>query len=175
MPLQAPHRARGGGGTPQTQTPVADFQTLLDALPRIRRACRPLFRADPEGGARVSSHQARILAFLDEDDPAMVGELAEVLAVTASTMSLTLKRMEEAGLVRRDRDPLDRRVTNVRLTPSGARVRDASRELDPARAERLLSFLDPTTRQEALRAVALLADAAERFLRQEGEDVEAQV
>jgi len=154
---------------------VADFQTLLDALPRIRRACRPPFLADPEGGARVTTHQARVLAFLDEDDPAMVGELAEVLGVTASTMSLTLKRLEEAGYVRRDRDPLDRRVANVRLTAAGVRVRDAGLELDPSRAERLLSLLEPAARQEALRALSLLADAADRLLRREEEDVEAQV
>lgn len=153
---------------------MADFQTVLDALPRIRRACRPLFREDPEGGARVSSHQARILAFLDASDPTMVGELAEYLGVTPSTMSLTLKRMEEVGYVRRDRDPLDRRVTNVRLTDAGARVRDAGREVDPERVERLLSLLRPEERAEAVNALALLAEAADRLLRRDRESVEAQ-
>lgn len=154
---------------------MADFSTVLDALPRIQRACRPLFREDPQGGERVSAHQARVLAFLDPADPTMVGELAEHLGVTASTMSITLKRLEEAGYVRRDRDPLDRRVTNVRLTEAGTRVRDAARELDPARVERMLAFLDPLSRQEAVRALAALAEAADRFTRREEADVEAQV
>ena len=124
---------------------------------------------------RVSAHQGRVLAFLDQGDPTMVGELAEHLGVTPSTMSLTLKRMEEAGYVRRDRDPLDRRVMNVRLTEAGVRARDAQRELDPERLDRLLVLVGPGARPEALRALALLADAADRLLRQEREDVDAQL
>ena len=154
---------------------MADYELLLDALARIRRACRPRFAQDPEGGARVSAHQGRVLAFLDRGDPTMVGELAEHLGVTPSTMSLTLKRLEEAGYVRRDRDPLDRRVMNVRLTEAGVRARDAQRELDPERLDRLLGLVGPGARPEALRALALLADAADRLLRQEREDVDAQL
>lgn len=154
---------------------MTDFKTVLDALPRIRQACRPLFQEDPEGGARVSSHQARILAFLDASDPTMVGELAEYLGVTASTMSLTLKRLEEAGYIRRDRDPLDRRVTNVRLTDAGVRVREAGREVDPERVERLLSLLRPEERAEAVNALAVLAEASDRLLRRDRESVEAQL
>lgn len=154
---------------------MADFRTVMDALPRIRRACRPLFRQDPEGGPSVSSHQARILAFLDDTDPTMVGELAEYLGVTASTMSLTLKRLEEAGYVRRNRDPLDRRVTNVRLTDAGVRVRDQGREMDPERVEGLLTLLRPDERGEAVRALAALAEAADRLLRRDRESVATQL
>ena len=153
---------------------MADFQILLDALPWIRTACRPRFHQDPSGGDAVSAHQARVLALLHPSDPAMVGELAEHLGVTASTMSLTLKRLEAAGYVRRDRDPLDRRVMNVRLTEAGVRVRDGTRELDPERVERMLSLLRPDERREALRGICLLAQAAQRQVRREDEDVEAQ-
>lgn len=154
---------------------MADHQTLLDAVARIQRACRPRFVRDPEGGERVSAHQARVLALLDPEDPAMVGELAEHLGVTASTMSLTLGRLERAGYVRRDRDPLDGRVMNVRLTDSGARAREARRELDPERASRLLDLVGPEARPEALRALALLGAAADRLLKREQEELDAQL
>jgi len=154
---------------------MADFETILDALARIRRACGSGHAQDPLGGPRITSHQGRVLAFLDAADPTMVGELAEHLGVTASTMSLTLKRMEEAGYVRRDRDPADRRVTNVRLTQAGVRARDAQRELDPGRLGRALALMDPAERRDALRGLALLAVAADRLLEREREDVAAQV
>lgn len=154
---------------------MADYEIVSDAVERVRHACRPPFVEDPEGEARVSAHQGRVLAFLDEEDPAMVGELAEHLGVTPSTMSLTLRRLEAAGHVRRERDPADGRVMNVRLTASGARARDARRELDPERVERLLALLDPEVRPEALRGLTLLGDAADRLLRREREDVEAQL
>ncbi|HKJ02113.1 MAG TPA: MarR family winged helix-turn-helix transcriptional regulator [Longimicrobiales bacterium] len=123
----------------------------------------------------MSAHQAGILAYLDDRDPTMVGELADYMGVTASTMSLTLKRLEAAGYVRRDRDPADRRVTNVRLTEAGGRVRAASTSLDVDRVDALLRTLPPAQRAEALRGLVLLADAADAFVRRNREAVAAQV
>lgn len=110
----------------------------------------------------VSDHQVRILSHLDGRDPTMVTELAEHMGVTASTMSLNLKRLREAGLVSRERDPNDRRVMNVRLTEEGVLVRDAMRALDPVRVDALLRALGPEGRARAVLGLRLLADAADR-------------
>lgn len=155
---------------------MAELDTLLRTLPRIVAACRP--RGDgptSRGSRRVSARQAEILAYLDEDDPTMVGELAEHVGVTASTMSLTLKRMEEGGLVRRERDPADRRVMNVRLTPGGREIRDATAMLDPERVHRMLLELGVEERHAVVRALVLLGDAADGMVRRRKAQVEAQV
>ena len=123
----------------------------------------------------MTAHQAKLLGLLDTDDPAMVSELAEHAGVTLSTMSLTLKRLEAAGFVRRDRDPVDRRVRNVRLTDAGARLRDAHPLLDPQRVDGVLRMLDPERRREALRGLGLLADAADAYLARGQEHLEALV
>jgi DNA-binding MarR family transcriptional regulator len=154
---------------------MADVTTVLHAYDRILRACRPRRVADPQGGVEVSAHQGGILSYLDDQDPTMVGELADYMGVTASTMSLTLKRLEQAGYVRRDRDPADRRVTNVRLTEAGVRVRAASTSLDVDRVDGLLRALPPEQRAEALRGLGLLADAADTLVRRNREAVAAQV
>jgi len=154
---------------------VSDYESLVDALERIWRACEPPFAQDPEGGMRISAHQGRVLAFLDERDPTMVGELADHLGVTASTMSITLTRLEKAGYVRRNRDPLDRRVANVRLTEAGVRARDALRDLDPGRVGRVLDLLAPLERRDALRGLAALAAAADRLRGRERNAIEAQL
>lgn len=123
----------------------------------------------------MSAHQAGVLAHLDEGDPTMVGELADFLGVTPSTMSLTLKRLEEAGYIRRDRDPADRRVMNVRLTEAGVRVRASSTSLDLDRVDGLLRGLSPLQRAEALRGLVLLADAADALIQRNRDAVSAQV
>ncbi len=136
---------------------------VVDALPRIERGCRALVFRDgsgPEEGG-VTRVQARILGHLDARDPVMVTELADHLGVTASTMSLNLKRLEEGGHVRRSRDPADRRVVNVVLTPSGVSVRDRSRSIDPARVAALLDRLRPEERRPTAEALVRLADAAD--------------
>lgn len=144
--------------------PRADGEIAHGALTRIVEACRRREVADSETGARVSDHQARILLQLDDRDPTMVGELADFLGVTASTMSLNLKRLEAAGCVRRSRDPDDRRVMNVRLTRVGRRIRDRASVLDPARIDAVLGCLRPDEREPALAGLGLLADGADRMV-----------
>jgi len=142
---------------------MSEVETVLDAWARIHYACRARTARDPETGRRVSAHRTSILSHLDPADPTMVGELAEHHGVTASTMSLTLKRLESAGLVRRDRDPADRRVTNVRLTAAGLRVRDARTILDPDRVDRVLTSMDPARRRDALWGLRLLVEAVDAW------------
>ncbi|MEQ1857048.1 MAG: MarR family winged helix-turn-helix transcriptional regulator [Longimicrobiales bacterium] len=136
----------------------------MSTFPRILFACRSRQPKGVGNGPRVSAHQAHILAQLDVVDPAMVGELAGSLGVTASTMSLNLKRLREAGLVTCERDPEDRRVMNVRLTGAGELARDAARPLDAERVEAMLDGLWPEDRRRAVEALSVLADAAEILL-----------
>ena len=152
---------------------MSDVRRLLSAYPRIYFACRARHVPDPGGGRAVSAHQASILSQLDSVDPTMVGELADHLGVTASTMSLNLTRLEKAGYITRARDPADRRVMNVLLTESGERLRSAQTMLDPERVHRLLHQMDPRTRRDALRGLLLLSDAANSLIRRRRAFIEA--
>jgi DNA-binding MarR family transcriptional regulator len=53
------------------------------------------------------------------------GELAEQTLVTTGGLTLRVKRLEEAGLVRRSRDAVDARVVYVELTSEGSALVDA--------------------------------------------------
>ena len=151
---------------------MSDVDAVMSALPRILFACRS--RAGSSGASagragalaegRVSAHQGHILAQLDADDPTMVGELADSLGVTPSTMSLNLKRLREAGLVLCERDPDDRRVMNVRLSEAGERARDGARPLDADRVAEVLDGLWPEDRRRAVEALSMLAEAAQTML-----------
>ena len=136
-----------------------DAEIVLSALPRILIACR--VREVVDGTTSVSAHQGHILSQLDRDDPTMVTELAASMGVTASTMSLNLKRLRQSGLVFCERDPEDRRVMNVRLTDAGERAKAALRPLDVERVAAMLEVLWPEDRRRALEALAALADAAD--------------
>ena len=53
--------------------------------------------------------------------------LRDVLMIHGSSVTYLVNRLEDAGLIERDGDPRDRRVSLVRITPAGAeRVRRAS-------------------------------------------------
>ena len=144
---------------------MSEVQTLQSAYRRIYFACHTRHLQDPVDGKSLSAHQASILNPLDSMDPTMVGELADHLGVTASTMSLNLTRLEKAGYISRERDPADRRVMNVLLTESGERMRSAQTVLDPERVDRMLLEMAPGTRREALRGLVLLSEAADSVIR----------
>jgi DNA-binding MarR family transcriptional regulator len=151
---------------------MSDVETLLSTYSRIHFACRARHVRDPADGNVLSAHQMSILSPLDSSDPTMVGELADHLGVTASTMSLNLTRLEKTGYVSRERDPADRRVMNVRLTESGERMRSAQTMLNPERVDRMLLEMSPAARREALRGLVLLSEAAESLVRSRRADIE---
>lgn len=55
-----------------------------------------------------------------------IGELARALRVTVGGTSKLADRIEQAGLIRREPDPDDRRASRVVLTRSGRRALDAA-------------------------------------------------
>ncbi|MFQ5538698.1 MAG: MarR family winged helix-turn-helix transcriptional regulator [Gemmatimonadota bacterium] len=144
---------------------MSDLQSVLHAWQRIESVCGRRKNPDRSAGVRVSANQAEILGYLHPTDPVMVTELAEFLGVTASTMSLTLKRMEAAGWIRRDRDPADRRVVNVRLTEEGAALAARRSSLSPDCMDAALLLLAPHERREVVRGMSHLARAADRLAR----------
>ncbi len=102
-----------------------DIARLIDLYPRIFFACHRRHVRDQETDREVSERQVQILDHLDEKAPTRLSELANHLGVTASTMSLAIDRLERAGYARRTKGARDRRQVDIRLTGSGARVREA--------------------------------------------------
>ncbi|MER6950505.1 MarR family transcriptional regulator [Nonomuraea sp. NPDC000554] len=68
--------------------------------------------------------QYLVMLVLWEREPVTVKELGRSLRLDSGTLSPLLKRLEAAGVVRRDRSPDDERSVEVRLTPDGVRLRE---------------------------------------------------
>lgn len=143
-------------------------QSVLDLYPRIYFACHTRHVRDPGSGRTLSAHRASILDHLDEVEPLTLGALAEHMGVTAGTMCVHVDRLVRQGYVIRRRDPRDGRRAQLRLSASGRRVREAKSVLDPDRVRRMLERLDGPTRDEALRGLGLLAEAADASVRSAG-------
>lgn len=60
-----------------------------------------------------------VLQLVRENAPVTATKLAKALAVTTPGVTLWLDRLEQRGLVQRERDDTDRRTQNVRITPKG--------------------------------------------------------
>jgi len=93
----------------------------------FNRAYRPLLE---ELG--LTYPQYITLVALSEENGQTVGSLGEKLFLESNTLTPLLKKLEEAGYVRRQRDARDERQVLVSLTDAGRRLREkaaASRAL----------------------------------------------
>jgi len=142
---------------------------VMENYPRIYFACHTRHVKDPKTRRQVSAHQASILDHLDEKEPTALVELARHMGVTVSTMSLNVERLVRRGYVRRTRSAEDRRRLRLLLTASGLRLREASTVLEPSRVDAMLNELEAGERGQALKGLALLADAADRGMARQAE------
>lgn len=143
----------------------ADVETVLECYPQIYFACHRRHVRDEQTQAVLSAHQASILDHLDELDGTSLVELAKHMGVTPSTMSLTIDRLERGGYVTRERSKEDKRRVDLRLTPSGVRIKRQKKVLEPELVAAVLDRLDETKRRQALRGLELLAEAAVEMIR----------
>ena len=88
--------------------------SLYTATHRIIRAYRPLL--EPLGLTYV---QYLVMLVLWEKAPRSVGELGSELHLDSGTLTPLLKRMEQAGLVVRERDSEDERRVLISVTDEG--------------------------------------------------------
>lgn len=100
--------------------------------------------------------QARLLSTVEDHGAARISDLAALDHCSQPTMTMQVRRLEDAGLVTRAPDPDDARAVLIRITPKGidtlARVRkDRAAVVDPA-----IARLDADDRQILVAAVGVL-------------------
>ncbi len=91
------------------------------------------------------------------------GALAEGIEITPAGVTDLVDRLERRGLVRRARDPEDRRAVRVELTAAGRRLFGETRRRVIQRATEVVRRLDPADYRAlatGLRALNRLAPAA---------------
>ncbi|KFA93877.1 MarR family winged helix-turn-helix transcriptional regulator [Archangium violaceum] len=89
--------------------------------------------------------------WLGLDGPLSMGELARRVGVTEKTITGIVDRLEREGYAQRERDPADRRVVHVRLTPRGKKTADGIHDQAHESLGNFLSLLDAGDRTALLR------------------------
>ncbi len=84
---------------------------------------------EARGMTEVSVGFIGVLFTLYKEDARTITELCEAVALEKSTMTGLLDRMEESGLLKRNPDPNDRRVSRIMLTPRGKEIENDLKEV----------------------------------------------
>jgi len=129
----------------------------IDLAPRLRLALTRLGRRlRQQSDGDVTATMLSALSSVDRLGPLTLGELAGAERVQPPTITRVAGRLEERGLVQREVDERDRRVTRVRLTGEGRRLLARSRKRKDAYIARRLRDLAPDDVAALERALPIL-------------------
>ena len=116
-PRKAPSRPPKAGGSPPLA--LGELDTLLGF--HLRRAQATLYRDFAAALAKLdlTQRQFAVLELLRANPGASQVKLAEVLALDRPAMMTVVDRLEQRGLLLRQRSASDRRRQEIRLTEAG--------------------------------------------------------
>ncbi|MFJ6460380.1 MarR family winged helix-turn-helix transcriptional regulator [Streptomyces sp. NPDC091387] len=143
---------RPPGTTPADPTAEQVANDLAAVVGRLLRRLR-----SSSSESLLTPTQRSVLARLDDGGPATTAALARAEFVRPQSMRLTLRVLEEQGIVERAPDPDDGRKSVMSITGAGrttlAEVRAAKRDW---LAEAIAAELDGAERRTVAEATALL-------------------
>ncbi len=120
------------------------------------------------GATRFSQTQWRVLITLSERGPLSIGDLAPAIFVESSAVGRAVARMERDGLVRRQSDPQDRRITRVSLAPEGRVRMEELKAVVVAEIDRLLDGFSAADIQTLNAWLVRISDTADKTERHRG-------
>ena len=113
----------------------------------------------------ITPSQGSVLFRIEQSEPVRMGVLAHHERITPATLSKVVDSLESLGLVERVPDPLDGRVTLVRLSAAGRRLIEAQRDASTLALEQALAQLSSADRDALLHSMSALERLSEILLR----------
>jgi DNA-binding MarR family transcriptional regulator len=114
------------------------------------------FDAYEELGLRPYHHA--ILAVLDQGSSETQGAIADALGYDKGQLVGLLDELEDSGLVKRQRDPADRRRQTVQITAAGRKSLERLRRLSQQLEDEFLATLDESERRDLHTLLQRLGD-----------------
>jgi DNA-binding MarR family transcriptional regulator len=143
--------------------PLPDLAVVTDGgaddeLPaRLRLVVTRLARRmRQEAGHGLSPSMTAALASIERHGPLTPSALASIERIQRPTATRVIKNLEADGLVVREGDPSDGRVSRVRVSTDGRRLLARARTRKTAYLAKRLRRLDPEERVVLARAAAIL-------------------
>lgn len=136
----------------QDQDIAGRVEALGALVRRLHFAARRDYRFD------LSHRMVRVLNYVDfRDEPPRIDDIARFLGCAVSTASELVKRLQQRGLVVRQRSEIDERVVEVLLTVEGEAALEDHTTPDPEKMAALLDRLSDRQQADLLRLMDRLA------------------
>ncbi len=144
------------------QSPLPE-ERLLDLFDRLRKLA---LDENPFQDNRITMPQLTLLDWVAAAPGCGIQDLADGLNVTAPTVSVSVRRLEEAGMLERRDDPQDGRAVQLFLTETGQALHQRARMFRQEKMRNLLQGLAPQQRIDLLTLLEQAICAAEEEMKQ---------
>ena len=136
-----------------TEEPTLAEERFFELMRRVRQLSMDSY---PVKGSAVSPAQMVLLDWIASSDGSGVQDIAEGLKLTPPTVSVGVRRLEDAGLLKRKSNPQDKRAVQFFLTSKGQSLQRQSQNFRRQKFKLILSGL---TQQEQETMIGLLEKA----------------
>ena len=140
--------------------PLPAEERLLALFDRLRRIASGENPLEDRG---VTGPQLTLLLSVAASPGCGIQEIAAGLGLTAPTVSVTVRRLEETGLLERQADPADGRAVRLFLTGQGQAMQGRAQTYRLEKMRRLLAGLAAEEQEQLLSLLARAVDAAEKL------------
>lgn len=106
--------------------------------------------------------QARLLGTIEDQGPTRISDLAALDHCSQPTMTMQVRRLEDASLVTRTPDPADARAVLIEITPQGTEMLRQVRAARAAVIDPHIAALGPDDRRTLSEAVHVLQRLLDR-------------
>lgn len=122
-----------------------------------------LLQADLWREAHLTLAQLAVLRSLRDGQPRLAGELAGSVGLSPASATRLFDRLEERGLLRRNRGRDDRRCVEIRLTARGRRLVGTARALRDSPLRHAVEAMTEAERRSLATALRRLAETARQL------------
>lgn len=138
-----------------TLSPIQQMQRLFERLQALG-----VGRKGPIKDLGLSLPQLAVLLCLRNAPGLRINELAQQMGVSTPTISVSLRKLEQDGWVRREADPADRRSSHLYLT---LKANAFAKRAESFQRKQTASFLNGLEPEEQDQLVRLLDKAISRL------------
>jgi DNA-binding MarR family transcriptional regulator len=136
---------------PTTTKPVIDADSVARLGATIGRLGRQMRPSATHAG--LTPTQMSVLNSVVRHGPLRLAELQGIEAVNPTMLSRIVGKLDDAGLISRVCDPVDRRVVTVEVTPAGRRTQ---KQVKDERARTLTALLEGLPPEQSAAVLAAL-------------------
>jgi MarR family transcriptional regulator, organic hydroperoxide resistance regulator len=148
---------RADGADPLSSAVFAQFRRVMHVNRQL------MMRMMSEQGGHPA--QSGCLQVIAHNEGISQRELADMMHLSAPTVTAMVQKLERNGLIERTDDPCDQRVTRLKLTDAGRALNDDLRVARHRHMAATIGALSEADQHEFSRILALLGDNAEAALK----------